>query len=59
MSEFWCDYVKKKTLVKEQDFVTWIKRLHCFIIYVRTDDIYKDIAEDIDTKFDTSNYELN
>ena len=29
-----------------------------FIVYIRTDDIYKDIAEDLETRFDTSNYEL-
>ena len=29
-----------------------------FIVHVKTDDIYKDIAEDVQTKFDTSNYEL-
>ena len=30
-----------------------------FIIYIRTDDIYKDIAEDAETRFDTWNYELD
>ena len=30
-----------------------------FIVYTKTDDIYKDISEDIETKFDTSNYELD
>ena len=30
-----------------------------FIVYIKTDDIYKDIAEDIETRFDTSNYELD
>ena len=30
-----------------------------FIVYIKTDDIYKDFAEDIETRFDTSNYELN
>ena len=29
-----------------------------FIVYLKTDDIYNDIAEDVKTKFDTSNYEL-
>ena len=28
------------------------------ILYTITDDIYKDIAEDVETTFDTSNYEL-
>ena len=30
-----------------------------FIGYTKTDDIYKDIAENVETKFDTSNYELD
>ena len=30
-----------------------------FIVYIKTDDIYKDIAENIETRFDTSNYELD
>ena len=29
-----------------------------FLVYIKTDDIYKDIAEDVETRFDTSNYEL-
>ena len=30
-----------------------------FFVNVKTDDIYKDIAEDVETTFDTSNYELD
>ena len=30
-----------------------------FIVHIKTDDIYKDIAEDAQTKFDTQNYELD
>ena len=30
-----------------------------FIVHVKTDDIYKDIAEDIKARFDTSNYEID
>ena len=30
-----------------------------FIVYVKTDDICKGIAEDVETRFDTSNYELS
>ena len=29
-----------------------------FIVYIKTDDIYKDVAEDVKTIFGTSNYEL-
>ena len=28
------------------------------ILYIKTDHIYKDIAEDVETRFHTSNYEL-
>ena len=30
-----------------------------FIVYIKTDDIYKDIVEEVETRFDTSNYELD
>ena len=30
-----------------------------FIVYIKTDDIYKNIAKDVETRFDTSNYELD
>ena len=29
-----------------------------FIVYIKTDNIYKDIDEDFETKFDTSDYKL-
>ena len=29
------------------------------IICIKTDDIYKDIAEDVETRFDTLNFEIN
>ena len=29
------------------------------IVYIKTEDIYKDIAEDVETRFDTSCYELD
>ena len=30
-----------------------------FIVYIKTDYIYRDIAEDVETRFNTSNYELD
>ena len=30
-----------------------------FIVHVKTDDIYKDIAEDIEKIFDTSSFEID
>ena len=32
---------------------------YIYIVYIKTDDIYNDIAEDVETRFDTSNYELD
>ena len=26
----------------------------CFIVYIKADDIYKDVAENVETRFDTS-----
>ena len=54
MYEFWYDFVKPKYGEKS--------KLHhmdtdSFIVYIKTDDIYKDIAEDFETRFDISNYE--
>ena len=32
---------------------------YSFIVNVKTDDIYKDVAKDIETRFDTSNFEID
>ena len=29
-----------------------------FIVQVKTEDIYKDIKKDVETRFDTSNFEI-
>ena len=29
-----------------------------FIIRIKTEDVYKDIADDVEKRFDTSNYKL-
>ena len=33
--------------------------MDCFIVYIKTDDIYKDIGKGVETRLDTSNNELN
>ena len=33
--------------------------VYIFTLYIKTDDIYKDIAEDVEIRSDTSNYELD
>ena len=30
-----------------------------FLVHVKTDDNYKHIAEDVETRFDTSNFEID
>ena len=39
-----------------QDFA---KLCYMDIVYIKADYIYKDIAQDVETRFDTSNYELD
>ena len=40
-------------------YVTCNALYDSFIVHAETDDIYKDIATDVVTRFDTSNYELD
>ena len=42
-------------MVEKQSCAVWIQT----ISYIKSDDIYKDIAEDFKTRFDTSNNELD
>ena len=55
MYEFWYDYAKLKHGEKAK---LCYMDTDSFIVYIKTDDIYKDIAEDVETRFDTSNYKL-
>ena len=56
MYEFWYDYVKPKYGEKAK---LCYMDTDSFIVYIKTDDIYKDILEDVETRYDTSNYELD
>ena len=56
MYEFWYDYIKSKCGDKARLCCTDTDR---FIMYVKTDDFYKDINNDVDKWFDTSNYVKN
>ena len=53
---FWYDQVKPKYGEKAKIL---LYRYRLFIVYIKRDDIYVDIAEDVETRFDTSNYELD
>ena len=56
MYEFWYDYMKPK-------YGGNVKLCYMdtdnFIIYIKTEDFYKDIAVDVKCKFDSSNYEID
>ena len=54
--EFWYDYIKLK--YGEKVKLCYVDT-GCFIVHVKTEDIYKDIAEDVETRFDTSNVEID
>ena len=56
MYEFWYDYVKLKY---GENAKPCYMDTDSFTVYVKTEDIYKDIAEDVKTRFDTSNFELD
>ena len=53
--EFRYDYAKSK--YDEKANLCYMDT-DSLIVYIKTDDIFKDIAEDVETRFDTSNYEL-
>ena len=54
--EFWYDYVKPKY---SENAKFCYMDTDSFIFYVKTDDIYKDIAENVETRFDTWNFEID
>ena len=53
-NEFWYDYVKLKYC---ENAKLCYMNTDSFILYVKTEDIYKDIAY-VETRFDTSNLKL-
>ena len=55
MYDFWYDYVKPK--YGENAKLCYIDTDN-FIVHVKTDYIYKDIAENVETRFDTLNFEI-
>ena len=56
MYEFWYDSVKPKYNKKVK---LCYMDTDSFIVYIKTDAFYKDIAQDVETRFDTSNNKLN
>ena len=56
MYEFWYDSMKPKY---GDNVKLWYMDTDSFIIYIKIEDFYKDIADDVECKFDTSNYEVD
>ena len=56
MYEFWYDHAKPKY---EKKANLCYMDTDSFIFHVKTDDICNDIAEDVETRFDSSNFELD
>ena len=56
MYEFWYDYIKPKC---QNNAKLCYMDTDSFIIYTKTEDVYEDIADNVEKRFDTSNYEVN
>ena len=56
MYEFWYDYMKPKYI---NDVKLCYMDTDSFVMHIKTNDFYKDIASDVENRFDTSNYEVN
>ena len=56
MYEFWCDYIKPKY---SNDVKLCYMDTDSFVMNIKTADFYKDIANDVEKRFDTSNYEVD
>ena len=56
MHEFWYDYMKPKY---GDNVKLYYMHTDSFIMHIKTEAFYKDIANDVEKRFGTSNYEIN
>ena len=56
MYRFWYDYIKP---MYQNNGKLWYMDTDSFFIYIKTGYFYKNIADDVEKRFDTSNYEVN
>ena len=56
MYEFWYNYMKPKY---NDNVKLYYMDTDSFVMNIKTNDFYKDITNDVEKKFDTSNYEVN
>ena len=54
MDEFWYDYIKPK--YQEKAKLCYMDT-DSLIIYIKIEDFYEDIANDVENQFDASNYD--
>ena len=59
MHEFWYDYIKPKYQYNQYNAKLCYMDTDSFIIHVKTENVYEDIADHVEKRFDTSNYEIN
>ena len=50
--------ILNQSISKMQNYATWIQT-DSFIIHIKTENVYEDLAGDVEKRFDTSNYEIN
>ena len=55
MYDFWYDYMKPKY---NDNVRLGYMDTDSFVMHIKTNDFYKDISDDVDNRFDTSNYEV-
>ena len=56
MYKFWYDYIRPKYGDRAK---LWYTDTDSFIIYIKTEDFFEDISNDVERWFDTSNYDKN
>ena len=56
MYEFWYDYMKPRY---NDNVRLCYMDTYSFVMHIKTNDFYKDIASDVENRFDTSNYEVD
>ena len=56
MCKFWYEYLKPKY---GKNAKLCYMDTDSFVIHIKTNNVCKDIAEDVETRFDTSNFELD
>ena len=56
MDEFWYNYIKPEY---QNNAKLCYMNTDSFIISIKMEDFYEDVASDVEKRFDTSNYEVS